>query len=364
MNSPPYNNFKALALCNRSKGFLGCKLIVKKKAVSWKSLLNADPTDWLLETDNPAVLYFTLRDILDKPENDPEVKSARKAIMTSGIVPRILEKQNDDGSWGVPENFYVNAKYKGTIWIIITLAELGADGQDKRIKKAAEFILARSQDKQSGGFAYQSGEDGGSHEKVVPCLTGNMVFSLIRFGCLDDIRIHHGIEWLTKYTRFDDGIPEAPKGWPYDKHKNCYGNHTCHMGVIKSLKALAEIPVVERTDAVKETIKNGAEYLLMHRLYKSSHDPSVVAKRFWVNFGFLTLWKTDALEMLGVLVKLEYRDERMQDTIDLLVSKQDEQGRWKMGKSWNSRLLVSLEKDNKPSKWITLNALRVLKGIA
>ena len=53
----------------------------------------------------------------------------------------------------------------------------------------------------------------------------------------------------------------------------------------------------------------------------------------------------------------------MQDAIDLLISKQDEQGRWKMEKSWNTRLLVSLEKDGKPSKWVTLNALKVLKGI-
>ena len=111
--------------------------MVKKKSENWKSLLKADPTDWLLEKDNPSVRYFTLKDILGKAENDPDVKKARKEIMTSGIVPRILEKQNDDGSWGVPENFYVNAKYKGTVWNIIVLAELGADGKDKRIKKTA-----------------------------------------------------------------------------------------------------------------------------------------------------------------------------------------------------------------------------------
>ena len=135
------------------------------------------------------------------------------------------------------------------------------------------------------------------------------------------------------------------------------------MGAVKSLKALAEIPVGQRNNAVNETIKKGAEYLLIHHLYKSSHDPSVAAKRFWANFGFPTLWKIDALEMLGIIVKLGYHDEQMQDAIDLLVSKQDELGTWKMEKSWNSRLLVSLEKDDKPSKWITLNALRVLKGI-
>ncbi len=332
-------------------------------ADTWKAQLKVDPTDWLLEEDNPSVRYFTLKDILDKPENDPSVKKARKAIMTSGIVPRMLEKQNGDGSWGVPENFYVNAKYNGTVWNIITLAELGADGKDKRIKKGAEFILARSQDKQSGGFAYRSSNDGGDHEKVIPCLTGNMVFSLIRFGYLDNPLVQQGIEQIAKYQRFDDGIEQAPQGWPYARFKNCWGKHTCHMGAVKALKALAEIPVDKRNEAVHETIKKGAEYLLMHRLYKSSRDPSVLAKRFWVNFGFPTLWKTDALEMLDVMVKLGYRDALLQDAIDLVISKQDEQGRWKMEKSWNSRLLVSLEKDNKPSKWITLQALKALKGI-
>jgi hypothetical protein len=338
-------------------------MTVKNNSGNWKSVLKADPTDWLLERDNPSVRYFTLKDILERQENDPDVRDARKSIMTAGIVPHILEKQNDDGSWGVPEDFDLGAKYKGTSWNIIVLAELGADGQDRRINKAAEFILANSQDKQSGGFAVQTGADGGSHERVIPCLTGNMVYSLIRFGYRDNPLVQHGIEQITKYQRFDDGIAQAPKGWPYTRFPNCWGKHTCHMGAVKSLKALAEIPAAERTPAVKETITNGAEYLLKHHLYKSSRDPAVIAKRFWLNFGFPTLWKTDALEMLGVLVKLGYQDDRMQDAVDLVISKQDEQGRWKMEKSWNPRLLVGLEKDNKPSKWITLQALRVLKGI-
>ncbi len=336
---------------------------MKKISGNWKSVLKADPTDWLLESDNPSVRYFTLKDILERQGNAPDVRDARKSIMTAGIVPRILEKQNEDGSWGVPDNFYLSAKYKGTVWNIIVLAELGADGQDRRVKRAAEFILANSQDKQSGGFAVQSGADGGDHARVVPCLTGNMVFSLIRFGYQDNPLVQHGIEQITKYRRFDDGIAQAPKGWPYQRFPNCWGKHTCHMGVVKSLKALAEIPAAERTPAVKETIAQGAEYLLKHHLYKSSRDPSVIAKRFWLNFGFPTLWKTDALEMLGVLVKLGYRDDRLQDAVDLVISKQDEQGRWNMEKSWNPRLLVSLEKDGKPSKWITLQALRALKGI-
>ena len=126
---------------------------MNKNRGNWKSVLKADPTGWLLESNNPPVRYFTLKDILERAENDPEVRDARKSIMTAGIVPRILEQQNEDGSWGVPDDFYLGAKYKGTVWNIIVLAELGADGKDTRIRKAAEFILANSQDKQSGGFA-------------------------------------------------------------------------------------------------------------------------------------------------------------------------------------------------------------------
>lgn len=61
----------------------------------WKTPLKADPTDWLLERENPSVRYFTLRDILDAPEDDAEFLAARQAIMRTGLVPAILGKQQD-----------------------------------------------------------------------------------------------------------------------------------------------------------------------------------------------------------------------------------------------------------------------------
>lgn len=69
-----------------------CRNMVKNQTENWKSRLKRDPTEWLLEKDNPSVRYFTLKDILGKEESDNDVRNARKEIMTSGIVPRILEK--------------------------------------------------------------------------------------------------------------------------------------------------------------------------------------------------------------------------------------------------------------------------------
>lgn len=330
--------------------------------MNWKHVLKKDPIPWLLEPDNPSVRYCTLTDILETPVTDPEVIKAKEQIMKTGVVPKILASQKD-GYWGTPENFYVKAKYKGTVWTLLILAELNADGNDERIKKACQFILNHSQDRESGGFSYAGGENGGIHDKVLPCLTGNMVWSLIRFGLdnkrLDNKRVQQGVDWITKYQRFDDGIDEAPQGWPY-KREQCYGNHTCHMGVVKAVKALAEIPENKRSGKVKTTIRKGAAYLLDHHIYKRSHDLTRVSKKDWLQFGFPLMWNTDVLEILDVLTMLHYKDERMSEAVNVVVSKQD-QGTWNLEKTYNRRFQVSIERKGKPSKWVTLRALRVLK---
>jgi len=341
------------------------------KMSDWKSVLKADPTDWLLERENPSVRYFTLTEILDKTENDLEVKEAKDEIMKIGVVPMILAKQKNEGYWETPESFYT-AKYRGTVWQLIILAELKADEKDERLRKACEFILENSQDRGSGGFSEFRAETGGGwHDRVLPCLTGNMVWSLIRCGYLEDPRAQQGINWIVKYQRFDDAINEVLKGWPYDRqgHPHCWGYthtrhvHTCHMGVVKALKALAEIPVDERSEDVKNTIEKGAEYMLKHHIHKRSHDLSRVSKPSWLKFGFPLMWDTDALEILGILTKLGFKDKRMQEALDLMISKQDDQGRWKLESTFNGRFQVDIEQKGRPSKWITLNALRVLKRV-
>jgi hypothetical protein len=73
------------------------------------------------------------------------------------------------------------------------------------------------------------------------------------------------------------------------------------------------------------------------------------------------MYQTDALEILGILTNLGYKDERMQEAVDLVISKQDNQGKWKLENTFNGRFQVNIEKKGESSKWITLNALRVLK---
>jgi len=328
----------------------------------WKSVLNADPTDWLLEKDNPSVRYFTLVDLLGMTEDDTDVRQARQAIMECGVVPLILAKQEEGGNWEKPDRFYT-AKYRGTVWQLIILAELATDGSDERVRKACDFILETSQDRTSGGFSIRGSlKNGGGPGAVIPCLSGNMVWSLMRLGNQDP-RVKRGIEWIARYQRFDDAESEPPKGWAYEKWEMCWGRHACSMGAIKALKALAGIPPDARSPEVTATIENGADYFLRHHVHKRSHALDKVSKPGWRRFGFPRMYQTDVLEILLVLTQLGYYDPRMQEAIDLVIRKQDSQGKWKMDDTFNGRFQVDIEVKGQPSKWITLNALRVLKRV-
>jgi hypothetical protein len=317
--------------------------------------------DWLISSKDPTVRLAALRQLGGSSETDPEVQKALLDAMKTGSIPKILERQEPGGFWGKEENFYIDSKYKGTVWNVILLAQLGADGSDERVRSAAEFLLKWSQH-ESGGFGYQGSAEGGTAESLLPCLHGNLVWSMLRFGMKDDERVQAGIEWIAKYQRFDDNEGPVPKGWPYAR-QNCWGRHTCHMGAVKDLKAISEVPRDQRSAALDTVASEGAEHLLKHRLYKRSHDTDAIAKTLWTRLGFPLFWDTDALEMLEVLTDLGYRDERMEDAIGLVLSKRQPDGLWRNERSYNGRTLTTLEKQGAPSQWITLRALAVLKKL-
>jgi len=321
--------------------------------------IDAATLDWLLEPDDPGVRAATLRSLIGRPATDPERIAAEAAINRSEPVKTILDLQEKGGHWGAPKSFYTG-KYSSTVWTLLVLAELGATPDDQRIRAACAFILENAWHPASGGFAQRGGTNGGQASTVIPCLSGNMLWVLIRYGYLDDPRVQAAIAWFCRYQRFDDGDGPAPTGWPYDNWEICWGRHTCHMGVVKMLKAFSEIPGNRRSPQVLETIARGAEFMLIHHIFKRSHDLQRVSKPGWRKFGFPLMYQTDALEILNVLLDLGYSDPRMSETVDLVRAKRRQDGRWRLENSYNPSLLVPIETRGAPSKWVTLNALRAL----
>ncbi len=331
---------------------------------NWKTWLKQDPTDLMLQEDNPSVRYYALKDILDLPEEDARVQSAKEAIMNQGLVPEILSLQRDPAYLKTFPQFYTY-KYKGLVWTLIVLAELGAS-PNEQIQEQCEYILNNAQEREDGGFsmheAMKSG--GGRKTEVIPCLSGNMVWSLIRFGYLDDPRLQKGIDWLLRFMRLNDGEEIDPQVMPYNRYEMCWGKHTCHMGVVKTLKALSAIPPEARSAECRALIQRAAEFLLIHHIYKQSHNLKKTSKPGWLKFGFPLMYQTDVLEILDILTGLGIKDSRMDEALRIVLSKQDGMGRWKTENTYNNdRLLIPMEQKDEQSKWLTLRALRVIKRV-
>lgn len=319
-------------------------------------------TSWLLEGE-PAVQLAVRTRLLGHDPGSLECLELRSRAMAEGTIPAILATQGADGHWGARDRFYT-AKYTGTVWNLIILAELGADGTDERVRRAAEAVLRDSRHPASGGFSTSSSkrDGGGLPSTVIPCLTGNLVFALVKLGLLGDPRVVRAVDWITTYQRFDDAEGDAPTGWPYDHLEMCWGRHTCSMGVVKALKGLAAIPDEQRSGQVQATLAEGAEWLLKHHVHKRSHDMARLSKPGWKKFGFPRMYQTDVLEILLLLTRLGYADPRMDEALALVESKRDTSGRWLLDDTFNERFCVPIESAGKPSRWVTLAALEVLAG--
>jgi len=102
-----------------------------------------------------------------------------------------------------------------------------------------------------------------------------------------------------------------------------------------------------------------------------SRDPSVAdypmpegdtqPSRLWFKLGFPSGYAADVLQVLEVLAELGHgRDTRLRPALSLLLSQQDEQGRWRNRYSYNRKTTVDIEEQGEPSKWVTLRASAVL----
>ena len=342
-------------------------------AISGKSLV-----EWLLEKENPSVRYFTLREILDRAENDPEVEAARRAIPKSPVATKIFAKQSPEGNWEDADSPYL-PKYKASYWQIMMLGQLGLDKNDQRVKRACEHVF-RFQSEE-GGFSSCSRQqalhehaqmtrrgkalpspnayaDAKFREHQYSCLTGNVASALTQLGYGDDPRVRKAFTWLTH-------IQNSDGGWlcPYWR-AHARDRHGCFYGTICALEAFSTVDKQNMSAEMRKTVARAAEFMLMHRLFKADHHGYAVINNNWLMLSFPTFYGYNFLRGLDVLTQLGYtRDERLTDAVEALMQKRLSSGRWVLENSPVGRMHANLEVKGKPSKWITLIALRTLKRI-
>ena len=294
--------------------------------------LNGNPLPWLLDPENPSVRYWTLVDILDRPTNDPDVQKVSAAITQQPLVKELFALQHPEGYWGDDETKPLTAQGAGTA--LGLLYTLGVP-PNKRTTAGCDSFLKFCQH-ESGGFSMIKKIRSG----IFPCITGSNLPFLIYFGLGDDPRVRSAFTFLIEEMSTENVL-------------DCgrYQHRDCLWGAIAALNGLAVLPTDRQSAQPKQVVKRMANTLL-----DAKYDFEGEHKR-WLTFGVPRAW--DLLSALKALAAHGYaRDSRFVPLLKLMLNRQDEQGRWLCGsvsRTW------PIEKRNQPSKWITLDALRVLK---
>lgn len=326
---------------------------------NWQSKLKGDPLPWLLEPENPSVRYLALRDLLDRKKNDRDVLAAKVAVMQSAPVKKILAAQKTEGYWAKAGVGY-SPKYKSTDWQILFLAELGADGTNRLVQRGCEYLLTHAQATHGGFSAYADTRPSGAAH----CLNGNLIWALVTLGYGDDARVQRAVDWLAGAITGDDfDAFNATVPGPGFK---CVANlkQPCAWGAVKALRALAVVPKEWRTPRVKKATEMAAAFLLSRNLAQADYPYTARVSGEWFKFGFPLSYTSDVLEVLLALTQAGHgNDPRLKNAVAFVLSKQDDQGRWAMKHSLNGKMWTDIEEKGKPSKWVTLRALRVLRAI-
>jgi len=344
------------------------------KQQDWKKVLKADPTDWLLEPEDPGVRYLALRDILDAGEK--EIKAARRKAHREGPIARILENMAPEGYWVRPDPVYY-PKFQGTVWSIMSLAQLGGSiEEDERIGTGCSYLLDHALAK-GGQFVPR-----GKPTNIGLCLQGNMLTSLMDLGCKDS-RLDKAYEWTARRVTGeglprkinDDGLaPAEGVSGPFryvkfitDPRFGCRTNEemSCAWAGTQVLMAFSRLPIERRSGLIKRAIQAGLDFFFSGEPSTADfpgHRTGVPDKRWW-QFTFPT-FGTDILRIAEALTALGYGgDPRLANTLDLVRGKQDENGRWPLDYNFfrTRKMWVNYGSEGIPNKWVTLRALRVLK---
>lgn len=335
--------------------------------MSWQDQLKGDSLAWLLEPETPGVRYLALRDLLDIPPGDPELRAARQLAHQTGPIATVLARMKEPGYWVKPGPGY-SAKYISTVWSIILLAELGAwAAEDERIARACAYLLDHAL-AESGQFTMTGAPSG-----TIDCLQGNLAWSLLELG-YEDVRLEGAFDWMARSVT-GEGIA------PVEEHQAavryyagkcgpgfaCGYNYKqpCAWGCVKVLLAMEKWPKERCTPLHERAVQQAVDFLFSvdpaqaaYPTGKENQKPS----RNWWKFGFPVFYVGDLLQVVEVLARLGYgADPRLSRSLTMICEKQDANGRWALEHEYKTWVEFGVK--NEPNKWVTLRVLRVLKAI-
>ena len=305
-----------------------------------------DTIEWLLDAD-PAMRWQVMRDLTDASAE--AIAMERASIPHEGIGAEILGLQQADGSW---------RRDGARAWLttLFTMQLLRATGIDPAAP-CVEAAVVRLEN----GLRWN--DRGGCWDLRPPGTGGNTFFEGEVEPCINGGALALGAYFRRPNQRLvrrlvgeqlEDGgwNCEAPKS-----HRSSFHTTICVLeGLLEYERAGGSLP------EVTSSRKRGEEYLLQRALYRRLSTGEIANPEF-LAFAFPPRYHYDVLRALDYFRAAGSEpDARIAGAVAFVQSKRLAGGQWLLDARYDEALALSLNESlNKPSRWITLRALRVLR---
>lgn len=299
---------------------------------------------WLLEGD-ASIRWQTLADLLDAPAQEWQAEQARTT--QEGWGAQLLAHQDADGRWG---GGLYSPKWVSTTYTLLVLRAIGIPRHTPAAQQGAALVI--------DGLLGEQNDDR-FHKKLVEldrCIVG-MILSLVTYFGIEDSRVDALIENL-----LDELMPDG--AWNCLKHRKPYPKHSSFhttLNVLDGVRDALEFrPGAYDRDLLRAE-QSALELLLQHNLFRSDKTGEIIDPKFLL-LSYPTYWHYDSMRGLCHFARANApRDPRCREAIELLRSKQRDDGRWPLEYRYSNKVFFSMESVGRPSRWNTLRALRVLR---
>ena len=303
--------------------------------------------EWLLDSD-PAIRWQVMRDLTHEPAD--VVAAERSKVATEGWGARLLALQAPDGLWGGKAWSH---DWTDTFHVLELLRRFGLDPESEEARRAVGLV--REHVTWGDGAEWQNpwADNGFFEGEVEPCINGNVVSTGSYFG----------VDMTPLVDRLlGEQLPDG--GWNCEVEN---GATVSSFGTtINVLEGLLEHErATGGSTEVAAVRRRGEEYLLERRLFRRKSTGEVIDPT-WLQFSFPTWWRYDVLRGLDYLRDAEVTpDERMAEAVEVVKGNRADDGRWPLQKVFEGETYLDMDEgEGKPSRWITLCAMRVLDWFA
>ena len=318
--------------------------------MTWAPLLLADPS--------PNLRLLVLRELLQRPAGDDEVRELASLREGEPLVQDLLTLQDADGSWRSVEGG--GDSWQGirtTLQALLQLGYLGFGPEHPAVQRGAEYLFSRQREDGSWPLPKSKAErELREPYSMIPLQTGMPLRGLAAAGYATDPRAERAYEWLLNRQLADGAWPSGVKGeqhvFPAGYRRLAHSRFGCRTNTSFAVSALALSPSRRSSTAARR----GLDLLLANETLQASNLGYEVARTLGAERarGFFTYFaRHDIAFMLDLCWRTgaSLEDGRIADMVRLVADLQGPYGLW----DYASRPEVS--------RWVSFDLLRSLSRI-